>query len=326
MNIINLLLSFKFMFLLWIILIIILYIKYDKEYSLFYKDKYNSKMPGEYTPAEMKVLVNYGKLYPRDIAATFIDLILKKVILVQKKINENSKLESKQKDYIIKRNDSNTNIELMNHELMLLNWLFNIIGNGENITLNQIKDFTRKNVSAIEFKQEYLSWCKTVNKTSKRNDFFKSGKVALFFGIAISILYTFVSVFLTIYFNHYRYLFLLILSLITFIYSLNIIKRTPYGQKQYELWMSFKRYLRDLDDINSKCDIKECEKYIPYAISLGVEQQLLDFITKNHNSEELKNKDLTIFNTISHNELINLIKQTNKIFETSIKASYKAKI
>lgn len=325
MEFINFICSIKFLLLIWIICIIILYIKSDREYKISYNKKYFDVLPSNYTPAEMKILINYKKLSPQDIVATLINLIIKNAILVNKFTNENTSLKVKQNDYILTKNNQFDMSSLTYHEKFLIDWLINSIGNKEKVTLNSIKNYTRKIKSALNFNNEYITWCKEVNKTAEKNNFFKSNNISTFLGFLLSLIYFLFSIFLSLYFKRYTYLFLIIPACITCIYTMNILKLNPNAQQQYELWMAFKRYIRDLGTNELSCSIEQCEKYIPYSICLGVATQLISYIIEHFEEKDFNNENLTLFNKISPQELENLIKQTSKTFETSVKASATAK-
>lgn len=325
MGFLSFIFSIKFLLVLWVICIVILYSRLDKEYKLSYKDKYFKKLPDNYTPAEMKILVNYKKLYPQDIVATLIDLIVKDAVKVKKIKNDENILTSKQNDYILSKNNSFDFEKLLSHEITLINWLINTIGNSENVSLKQVKDFTRKSNTAIEFSKGYKDWCKSVIISSEKNNFFKSKNIATLYGMTLGIIYFIITIVLFICFQRYAYLFLVIPSAITCIYTLNILKRTQYGQEQYELWMAFKRFIKDFGKDGVYSSLEECEEFISYSVSLGVSQNLISYVISNYDENSFNNENLKIFNKIPPNEFETLLNFTSKTFETSVIASNKAK-
>lgn len=320
MNPIKFIFTIKCLFIIWIVLIVILYIRADKEYEISYKDKYYKKLPGNYTPAEMKILINYKRLYPRDTVATLANLIVKGYISVEKIHNTDTALNSKKDDYLLKINPKKDISFLQPHEITLANWFVGKIGNGREFKISDIKNHTRKNSSALLFNENYINWCRTAIEDCKRNNFFITKSLTNTLGIILSITYLILSVSLALTYSRYAYLVLIIPSLITFIYTLNIIKRTPYGQEQYALSMAFKRYIKDIGK-NSElsCTLSEGEKYLPYAISLAVAEPLLNYL------ETLTEKDenLSLFNKISVSEFKSLLQKTNRTFETSVQATKK---
>lgn len=320
---INFLLSIKFLFLIWIILMIILYKKAEKENKVSFKDKYYDVLPGTYTPAEMKVLVNRGKLYSRDIAATITDLIIKNVITVEKESAE-SILKSKQFDYVLILNKKADIEKLMLHEKFLINWLFTTIGDEQKVTLNSIKDFTRKKETALKFRKDYYEWCRKANECSEKNNFFKKQSINMFSGTFIAIIYLILAAVLAYYHNRIAYAVLLLPSLLTFLYSRYIQKRTEQGQIQFELWMGFKRYIRDLGNSKNDCSLEKCEKFFPYTVSLGVSNQILNYISEKYLDSAFENETLVLFNKLKTDEISSFLNQCLKTFEFTILASDKA--
>ncbi len=313
----DIILSFRALILIWILFIIIFYFRSDKEYKPSYKDKYYFKLPANYTPCEMSILINYSKLYSKDIIATLTDLIIRKALFITKIISNDSILSSKSSDYKITRNENFNNSQLLEHETLLIKWLINIIGDGKSTTLTQIKNCTRKNYSASAFKNDFNQWCITANKTSKRNKFFKKQNTAIFIGTVISSIYMLSAILMIFILKRYTGLFLIPISILTFIYSINVRKRTTEGQYQYELWMAFKRYIHNLNkDTELKCSISECKKYIPYAISLSTADNIFDYIDVNYSVEDF---------AISPKELKNFISYSSKTFQVCLKASDFAK-
>jgi len=291
--------------------------KTDREYKLSYTNKYYNKLPGNYTPAEMKALINYKKLSPIDLTATIINLIIHEYIYVQEIKNKDAFLLSKQNDYLLKLNDKKDVKSLLSHEIIIINWCFEKIGNGKEVKISSIKDYTRKNSSALIFNQNYILWCKSVLSDCNKNNFFKPKGITNIIGISISILYLVIALLFSIKYQKYVYLFLIFLSFITFIYTLNIIKMTEYGQKQYELIMAFKRYIKDLGKSEQlQCSIEECEKYMPYAISLGISNYLIEYMISILDNSE----NVTIFKNINIFEFKELITKINKNFEISANA------
>lgn len=307
MNYLHYFYSIKFLVIIWIVLIYILYVIWDKENKLKFNNKYYDTTPNAYSPAKMKALVNYGKLYPKDLVAEVMFLILNDIFIITKGLNNKIKLTlNKDKDLATLTDD----------EFLLVNWLLKTVKNDNEIDVRYIIKPSSKLVNTMDLRKNFLLWAKEVNKTLSSQNLFRSKKAPRIFGIILSFLYLLLTLFLTIYFKRLLYLILIILSVITLIYSLNISKRTLDGQKKYALWMAFKRYLRDIEKTEPQLDITKAENYLPYAISLGVHASVIKII-KNNITEE-NTVSLKIFNTLSLDEFEKLLNKILKSAERSI--------
>ena len=107
-----------FFILIWFPIIIYIYRKYDKELKHNFEGKYYRELPGEYTPAEMSVLMSFGRVNTRDVMATLMDLARKKQLIIsQSKISKKGFFNSKEiNQYIITLNEKAPSITLKKHE------------------------------------------------------------------------------------------------------------------------------------------------------------------------------------------------------------------
>jgi hypothetical protein len=137
---------------LWFPVIFHIYRKYDKELSHSFQGKYYRELPGEYTPAEMSVLMSFGTVSTRDIMATLMDLIRKKqLMLTSSKAYKKGLFGGKDiVTYVILLNEKAPTIELKRHEQYLIDWFIHKIGNGISVTLDEIKDYDVKTRKSLE--------------------------------------------------------------------------------------------------------------------------------------------------------------------------------
>lgn len=306
MNYLHYFYSIKFLMLIWLILIYILYLTCDKEDKLEFKDKYYDKLPSSFSPSKMKSLVNYGKLYPKDLVAEVMWLIFKDVLIVSKESNKIKLSLNKKKDLSFLTNDEN----------YLISWLFNTAKNENEIDIRILIKPDLETLKAINFRKSFAVWNNEVNKWLQSQNLFKSKKAPLSFGIIISIFYFMLTLFLLIYIKRLSYLFLFFISIITILYALNISKRTIEGRRQYALWMAFKRYLKDIEKNEPKPNLYDMEKYLPYAVSLGVHSSVINIIKLNISDDNINN--LKILNAVSIDEFEKKLDKILKSAETSI--------
>lgn len=303
--------SIKFFIILWFIIVYLLYLKWDKENKLAYKEKYYTGLPGCLSPAEMKALISYGRLYPCDMVAQAAQLILNDVLIVS--------LEKKNKLKLSLSPEAEHNLSAA--DSLLLNMLLSVSNNKKEITIQGLLKPRHKTLKKISLRKKFKLWQKEINLALKAQNIYSSNKTPKALGIFISLVYTALSVFLSLRFSRPFYLVLVVFAVILFIYSINILKRSPEGQKQYARWMSFKRYVKDINKPENRFektpfDAEKAERCIPYAISLGVYPQLIDYIEAH--KEEGNLTRLKILKTISGDELKTIIRQLIKAAELSL--------
>lgn len=284
--------------LLWFPIIIYLYKKYDKELKHNFEGKYYRELPGEYTPAEMSVLMSFGKVNTRDVMATLMDLARKKQLIIsQNKISKKGFLNSKEiNQYVITLNESAPPITLKKHEKFLISWFIAKIGNGSYVALDEIKSYVKKNSKALEFKADYDKWVTMVRKEADKNNFFdETCKKGTSLGVLAGLSYLLIgATFIFLLFTPIATA-LIIQGFIIVIFAILIKRRTAYGSEQFAMWQAFKNFLKDFSRLD-KAEIPSIilwEHYLVYAISLGVAKEVIKQLPIVFRDEDLNNNQLT---------------------------------
>lgn len=309
MNVLDVMLSVKVLFVLWVICVAVLYIKSDREYKFSYKMKYYDRLPGNYSPAEMRLLVNYGKLYPRDIVAEIIYLIIKGALDIEYTIKKDNSKEF----MLVCAEDYKE--RLPRHEAFLVSWVASFLGNGRVVNISRLLSFSFNPDILSDFKRQFERWNDEVLQSEEYKKFFKPKTNGRIFGFLIGWIFLLLSVILAVYYKRPVYFVFIIPSVLTFIYAYNIIKRTVYGQQQYELWMAFKRYLHDIGVIKEPLTSAAAEGYLPYAVALGVYKQLIDVIERKAGTDA---EGIRLLNKLTPQELKSLLDSASLIMEKSI--------
>ena len=105
-----------------------IYKKYDKELRPDFKEQYFRDLPGNYTPAEMNLLMHSKYKSTTSLTATLMDLVRRKVLTleVDKKIRHGFFGDKEEEEYLFRRNFESTE-ELTEHERLLISWFINEI-------------------------------------------------------------------------------------------------------------------------------------------------------------------------------------------------------
>lgn len=283
----------------WFPVIIFLYIKYDKEFKSSFKAKYYRELPGEYTPAEMSVLMTMGMVNTRDITATLMDLVRKGVLILRKEtyIKDGFFKDKEVEDYSLSLNPEAPPVQLKRHEEFLIGWFIRTIGRGGHVFLDEISAYAKTTAGARQFSKDYQRWCTLAKKEADKNKFFDKtsdrGRVAAiligmfgYFGIGLALLTILQAV---------TGIFLVILGIIMFIFGIRLTRRTAYGNEQNAMWKAFRNFLKDFSRLD-KAEMPSIviwEHYLVYAISLGVAKEVIRQLPLVFSDTDLQNANLT---------------------------------
>ena len=275
-----------------IILAIILYFKFLRLPKPFVDYDYIRELPGEYSPAIMSELFNNCGI--KDISATILDLVRKKVLVINEEKNYiNGLFGDKEIDvYIISKNESfeSSNIELEEHENFLINWFINKLGTDGKINLYNLQEKLSSSDSlASKFRSDLSKWKKLVSKTSMSK--YKLLTKGIFIDFSPTI----------------RTLLAVGVGIIVFIFPFNIIpaiilafvlfktRKTIYGNEQYYKWKAFKKYLKDFSMLDGAevPSLVIWEHYLVYAVSLGVAKTVIKHLKLVIPEEQFNNTNLT---------------------------------
>jgi len=305
----------------WFVIIISIYIKYDKELKSSFSAKYYRELPGEYTPAEMSVLVNMGNILTRDITATLMDLVRKgHLILKQESYIKDGFFRDKEvEDYSLTLNPEAPSSGLTRHEAFLIKWFINTIGDGSKVFLDNITDYAGTTSGAMSFSKNYEKWRKLVNEEAEKNNFFdKSSKKGQVAGALIGLAYFVTGIIFIFSVQALPSIILIILGIIMMIFAARLNKRTAYGNEQYSMWMAFKNFLREFSRLDraEMPSIIIWEHYLVYAISLGVAKEVIKQLPLVFSDTDLQNTRLTYMYGHNMHSLYNFTNTFDKTVNT----------
>ena len=285
------------MILLWGVVAVYLYIKYDRERRPAFKGQYCRELPGEYTPAEMDVLMS-GGAKTRDIMATLMDLVRKRQVhLVSHDELKPGFFGSKTiTGHAFVQNAEAPVIPLRQHESFLLGWFLSGIGDGMSVTLQEIRDFGKDRGHALQFKSDYDNWVRLVKMEADKNQFYDlTVKKAVGLGVLAGVAWFGLGLFLALTLSGSLSILPPLLGVVLIIYAAGIKKRTAYGNEQYVMWEAFRRFLKDFSHLDRAVipSIVIWEHYLVYAISLGVATEVIRQLPLVFRDEDLNDSRLT---------------------------------
>ena len=251
---------------------IFVYFKYGRSPKSSYYSKYNREFIDDYGVEVIDYLMK-RKITPNALSAAIMNLIYKKNISVKEISSDKKKI----KDYEFTL-ESMTN--LSGNDILLVNFLFDTVGKGK-LNESEQKTFTTKELKAYAsgtkscetFIKRYTAWKDAVLKAGEDEDFFETSAIPKIIGLVMLVF----SILLLMYIMSNRVDFwpsylVIIFTIIFFIYTLAIYKKTQKGSEHYARWKAFKNFLNDFGSFELKelPEIILWERYLVYATVFGL--------------------------------------------------------
>jgi uncharacterized membrane protein YgcG len=254
-----------------------IYLQFDKEHRTDFYGEYYRELPADYGPAIMGYLYHFKDVSKDDVTATLMDLIRRKVILLE---TGGESLTEAKVNYTMTLNKTFDQSTLLPHEKQLIQWFFGLVGGGDTLTLNQLEAFTKKENQAIRYLSENQAFNRAVVQAAQGQSFFDDVKEAsrksgwLFgllgvFGIAfyatrvMFALGTFTGIIGGILFG---------LSIALQAYVSSIERRSIKGNEDYVRWRAFEKFLKEFTNIKDypMPGLTIWEHYMVYATAFGI--------------------------------------------------------
>lgn len=246
-----------------LLIIVYLYIKYDKERKRSFDMEYNREFIDDYDVTSIEYLYD-KKITEKGFSTSILNLIYKKKISFEKLDN---------KDYKFTRTTVDES-ELNEGEKKVMDILFNKAGSNNMVTLKDIKKYAKEvNGTTSPFLKGFDTWKSIVTNESEKLNFYENNnsvklKFSLYALVSLLILY------LDMKLGMFNLLaFIVIISTIAYIiYLVSFNKRTERGNLDYYKWNAFERFLKDFGRFDEKelPEIKLWERYLVYANIFGL--------------------------------------------------------
>ena len=149
----------------WIIFVVIFnYVKNKKKYKVINEyGEYFREAPDNFSPAVGGAVV-YKNVSPNQLLATVMDLVRRDIFqMIEDK--ENDKTILRKTDYDLKT--------LKNYEKFVVDWYVDEIGNGIEVSMEEIEENIKDKKNAIKFGKNYEKWEAMVEKDLMKAGFKK---------------------------------------------------------------------------------------------------------------------------------------------------------
>lgn len=267
-----------------IIAFIYFFLKYGRDPKVDYELTYEQEPPSKMPPMALSNLLE-GEENKTEIRreamgliATIFDLARRGYLEVREEKKKRFLGLGEKTEQVFIRTNENT-IKLEDFEKDVLSFIFSCGSDKNKVTSSEIVDYCRwnrykvqKNIEKIDenarkwFEKNYFSITEKINSSIKK----KIATVMLVYLLGIIILFAF-------YYSLYLFIPMLITVLMTFV-SIFITRRTYQSALEIKKWKAFKKYISDFSAMKDApvTLLKIWDEYLVYAIALGVAQKLLE--------------------------------------------------
>jgi len=298
---------------------IFVFYKYGKSPKSGYYSKYNREFIDEYNVEVIDYLMN-RKITPNAMSASIMNLIYKKNLTANELVEE----KKKKKDYeFILENTDNIN----ESEQILIDFLFDKVGKGKlnsenkkTFTTKDLKNYASGTKTCNTFINSYTKWKNHIISIGKEQKFYEKHATPVIFGVILLIVsFVIFSYAMGEGVDFIPTYFIFFVSIIFFIYTILVIKKTQRGAEHYDKWKTFKNFLNDFGSFELKelPEIVLWERYLVYATIFG----LADKVQKSMNVR-IQELDVTSMDYYPSYVYINMGNSISSSINSAINSAY----
>ena len=272
-----------------------LYNKYDKEYTPEFFNEYYRELPNDYGPAVMGYLYRFKDPDKNDVTATLLDLIRRKYIILD---NNGASLLDDKPNYKMTLNSEMSTSDLMPHEQELINWFFNIVGNGQELSLDELDNFNKKEKNAIEYQNCNKRFNESIKRSAESYDFFEANvatkKTGLFniVMVVVILIQFFINATFTLVIPGFSIWFTIGFIIFINVYARSIIRRSKKANEEFTKWKAFKKFLEEFSNMKDypMPGIIVWEHYMVYATEFGIADKVEKQVRFKYSSLGMENE------------------------------------
>ena len=255
----------------WIIFVVVLnYVKNRKKYKVENEyGEYFREAPDDFSPA-VGGSIAYRYVSPNQLLATVMDLVRRDIFeMIEDRVNNKT----------ILRKNSYDEKALKNYEKFVVDWYIDEIGNGTEVSMEEIEENIRDRKNAIKFGRNYEKWESMVEKDLEKVGFEKEPvkKLPKALGMITGFLSMPLGPFLAAYFDNGKFIIFTFVAFAMLNFTISTRgKYTLEAEKLRAKWLAFKKFLVDYSNLEEAklASIHIWEHYFVYAIALGVAEEV----------------------------------------------------
>lgn len=253
----------------WIIFVLgFAYIKNRRKHKVADDyEPYFSKIPDNLTPAAAGAIV-YRGVKPCQLLATVMDLVRRDVFeMIEDK--ENNRTILRKKSFDIK--------SLKNYERFVVEWYIDELGNGTEVSMEEVEEFIKSRKNAVSFGRKYEKWKSMVEADLKEAGFKKEKphKLPTFLGILTGILGLPLGIFSADYFGNEKFIIFTFTAFPIIVFTISGRRYSLEAEKLRAKCLAFKKFLVNYGNLEEAklSSIYIWENYFVYAIAMGVSEE-----------------------------------------------------
>ena len=255
----------------WIIFVVAFnYVKNRKKYKVTNEyGEYFREAPDDFSPA-VGGSIAYRYVSPNQLLATVMDLVRRDIFeMIEDRVNNKT----------ILRKNSYDEKALKNYEKFVVDWYIDEIGNGTEVSMEEIEENIRDRKNAIKFGRNYEKWESMVEKDLEKVGFEKEPvkKLPKALGMITGFLSMPLGPFLAAYFDNGKFIIFTFVAFAMLNFTISTRgKYTLEAEKLRAKWLAFKKFLVDYSNLEEAklASIYIWEHYFVYAIALGVAEEV----------------------------------------------------
>ena len=255
----------------WIIFVVGLnYVKNRKKYKVINEyGEYFREIPDNFSPAVGGAIV-YRNVSPYQLLATVMDLVRRDIFqMIEDRVNNKT---------ILRKNTYDVK-SLKNYEKFVVDWYIDEIGNGEEVSMEEIEENIKDKKNAIKFGRKYEKWETMVERDLEKVGFKKEPlkKLPIALGMGTAILSLPLGILSAVFFDDGKFIIFPFVSFgIIFITLSTSGKYTKKAEELRAKWLAFKKFLVDYSNLEEAklTSIYIWEHYFVYAIAMGVSKEV----------------------------------------------------
>ena len=255
----------------WIIFVVAFnYVKNRKKYKVENEyGEYFREAPDDFSPA-VGGSIAYRYVSPNQLLATVMDLVRRDIFEM---------IEDRANNKTILRKNSYDEKALKNYEKFVVDWYIDEIGNGTEVSMEEIEENIRDRKNAIKFGRNYEKWESMVEKDLEKVGFEKEPvkKLPKALGMITAFLSMPLGPFLAAYFDNGKFIIFTFIAFAMLNFTISTRgKYTLEAEKLRAKWLAFKKFLVDYSNLEEAklASIHIWEHYFVYAIALGVAEEV----------------------------------------------------
>lgn len=232
-----------------------------------FKEKYYKELPADYPPAELAVLYR-RHVSGADLTATILDLARRGWLAIEEISGPRNIFKDKGSYKFMQKEKDQA--DLLAYEKQVLALLFEDIAEGE-VTLEQIREYAKR--ERKRFAEFWSDWRREITKEAEKHHFYnkevqKKSRwfyLPAVFGLILGTMFSVAEMF----FTGFGFLAAGVIFLVGAALG---DRRSAKGRLEFAKWRAFRRYLQHFSRVGDARAVSAgiWEKYIPYAVTLGV--------------------------------------------------------